>query len=394
MSELLLDRAGRRRSPATMPGFHTGRPPRNKGLRYPADPPTVEEIVAVMRAAGDRTHGRRLRGLIVILWRAGLRIQEVLALAEADLDHRRGALLVRRGKGGRRREVGMDAWGWDELKPWLATRIELPVGPLFCVINGPTRGRHWSSAGARADLRRTAVAAGVRRRFAPHQLRHAHAVEMAREGVPLIVIQRQLGHSNLGITSVYLQGIDNAEIIETVHARRAPMIPSADPSASKAQNGLPPLTRHGAPPRRRPLRIRARETRARIASHTCGNARTAHRIPSRRSRSRAAVLARSPRGRPLATAACGRIGVAGRHRQPTPGSPRPWTRTRRYRFPSVLHRRGLTQNARPRPRTRRLDHPPRRPVGRLPGLRGQPVRTGRRVRNRGIAKTIAARAKR
>jgi integrase/recombinase XerD len=48
---------------------------------------------------------------------------------------------------------------------------------------------------------------------------------MAREGVPLIVIQRQLGHSNLGITSVYLQGIDNAVIIETVHARRAPMIP-------------------------------------------------------------------------------------------------------------------------------------------------------------------------
>jgi integrase/recombinase XerD len=36
---------------------------------------------------------------------------------------------------------------------------------------------------------------------------------------------RQLGHSNLGITSIYLQGIDNAEIIDTVHARRAPMIP-------------------------------------------------------------------------------------------------------------------------------------------------------------------------
>jgi site-specific recombinase XerD len=55
----------------------------------------------------------------------------------------------------------------------------------------------------------------VRRRFAPHQLRHAQAVGLAREGVPLIVIQRQLGHSNLGITSIYLQGIDNAEIIDT-----------------------------------------------------------------------------------------------------------------------------------------------------------------------------------
>jgi len=92
------------------------------------------------------------------------------------------------------------------------------VGPLLCVINGATCGRHWSPAAARAELRRTAPAAGVRRRFALHQLRYAHAVEMAREGVPLLVIQRQLGHSSLGITSVYLQGIDSGEIIETVHA--------------------------------------------------------------------------------------------------------------------------------------------------------------------------------
>jgi integrase len=99
----------------------------------------------------------------------------------------------------------MDDWGWQELEPWLNAPSCLPIGPLFCVINGRTRGRPWTASGARAELRRTAVEAGVRRRFAPHQRRHAHAVEMAREGVPLIVIQRQLGHSNLGITSVYLQ---------------------------------------------------------------------------------------------------------------------------------------------------------------------------------------------
>ena len=67
----------------------------------------------------------------------------------------------------------------------------------------------------------------MRRRFAPHQLRHAHAVEMAREGVPLNVIQRQLGHANLGVTSIYLQGIDSGEIIETVRTRRPPVIPAA-----------------------------------------------------------------------------------------------------------------------------------------------------------------------
>ena len=206
MPELLLDAAARRRSPATMPGYHAGRPPRNKGLRDPADPPNVEEIVAVMRNAGDGVQGRRLRGLTVVLWRGGLRIHEALTLAEPDLDHRSGSLLVRRGKGGRRREVGVDEWGWEQLRPWLELRVELPVGPLFCVVSGPTRGRPWSTAAARAALRRAAADAGVRRRFAPHQLRHADAVEMAREGVPLIVIQRQLGHSNLGITSINLQG--------------------------------------------------------------------------------------------------------------------------------------------------------------------------------------------
>ena len=49
-------------------------------MRYPADPPRVEEIVAVMRAAGEGVPGDRIRGLIVVLWRAGLRIQEALDL--------------------------------------------------------------------------------------------------------------------------------------------------------------------------------------------------------------------------------------------------------------------------------------------------------------------------
>ena len=110
----------RRCSPATMSGFHRGLPPRNKGVRYPPDPPTVEEIIAVMRAAGDRPDGLRLRGVIVVLWRAGLRISEALAIKESDLDRARGAVLVRRGKGGKRREVGMDRWTWDQLEPWLS----------------------------------------------------------------------------------------------------------------------------------------------------------------------------------------------------------------------------------------------------------------------------------
>ncbi|MDQ6731052.1 MAG: site-specific integrase, partial [Actinomycetota bacterium] len=139
----------------------------------------------------------------------GLRISEALALNESDLDLQRGAILVRRGKGGKRREVGMDRWAWEQLDPWLRLRATLPFGALFCVLRGPTAGRSWAPAGVRSQLNHAAASAGVRRRFAPHQLRHAHALEMSREGVPLLIIQRQLGHADLAITSVYLRGIDN-----------------------------------------------------------------------------------------------------------------------------------------------------------------------------------------
>ena len=177
-----------------------------------------------MRQAGDGHHGRRMRGLIVVLWRAGLRIHEALMLTETDLDERRGSLLIRRGKGDRRREVGMDPWAWSVLAGWTSDRASLPPGPLFCVIDGPTRGRAWSATAARAELRHLAAQTGVRRRVAPHQLRHAHAIELLHEGIPLPLIQRQLGHAYLSTTGTYLDGISSEEIIGAVHGRKAPMM--------------------------------------------------------------------------------------------------------------------------------------------------------------------------
>jgi site-specific recombinase XerD len=155
----LLDAADHRRSPATMPGYHRGRPPRNKGEQYPADPPTVEEIVAVMRTTSERADGHRLRALIVLLWRAGLRISEALALRESDLDRARGAVLVRSGKGCKRREVGMARWAWEQLDSGLEIRRELPIGALLCVIHGSSAGRRWEAAAARKQLHRVAAGA-------------------------------------------------------------------------------------------------------------------------------------------------------------------------------------------------------------------------------------------
>jgi len=110
---VLFDAIGRQRSKVTLRGYLAGRTPHNKGMRYPADPPRVEEIIAVMRQAGEDRHGLRVRAVIAVLYRGGLRISEALALTETDVDPGRGSVLIRHGKGDRR-EVGMDDWAGQQ----------------------------------------------------------------------------------------------------------------------------------------------------------------------------------------------------------------------------------------------------------------------------------------
>ena len=93
----------------------------------------------------------------------------------------------------------MDA-GHGPARPLARDPPRLPVGALLCVIHGPTAGRHWEPSAARKQLHHAAAAAGVRRRFAPHQLRHAHAVEMAHEGFRWSSSSANSGTRNLGIT--------------------------------------------------------------------------------------------------------------------------------------------------------------------------------------------------
>jgi hypothetical protein len=83
----------------------------------------------------------------------------------------------------------MDDWGWQELEPLLDAGVALPIGLLFGVVKDALAAAD-AASGARAELRRTARPSHVRRRFVPHQLRHAHAVEVARERVRVIAILR------------------------------------------------------------------------------------------------------------------------------------------------------------------------------------------------------------
>ncbi len=192
--------------------------PPNKGKTYAPEVLTCEEAHSLLAACGRSATGLRNRSLLVVLWRAGLRVGEALALRPSDLDPAAGTLRVPRGKTGHR-TVGLDPEALALVEQWTThRRAALGLGgrrPLFCTL----RGRALQPSYVRSMLRRLATRAALERRVHPHALRHTLAAELLREGASVRHIQLQLGHSDLSTTATYLESIQPLELVEMARSR-------------------------------------------------------------------------------------------------------------------------------------------------------------------------------
>jgi site-specific recombinase XerD len=194
-------------------------PPANKGRRLPPEVLTEAEVSALLRACSNRAPtGVRNRALIVLMYRGGLRVGEALALRPKDLDRAAGTIRVLHGKGDKARTVGLDPQAFAVLERWLDRRAARGINghaPIFCTL----KGEPVSSSYVRVLLPRLAKKAGIVKRVHPHGLRHTHAAELAREGVPARLIQEQLGHSSLATTDVYLRKLAPQDLIDAMQKR-------------------------------------------------------------------------------------------------------------------------------------------------------------------------------
>ena len=180
------------------------------GKKWVVETLTRSEVEDLLNSCNGGATGSRNRAIITLIYRTGLRISEALNLRPTDIDSNK--LTVVRGKGGKRRVVGLDSWSIAALNAWK------PLQPrskwLFCTLDG----NQVSSAYMRNLLRRLKKKCGFIKRIHPHGLRHSFASDAAMD-LPLPVLSAAIGHSHISTTERYIHQLNPRVVVEAMAKR-------------------------------------------------------------------------------------------------------------------------------------------------------------------------------
>jgi integrase/recombinase XerD len=156
---------------------------------------SLDEVSALIRAIQKP----RYQTIAMVMYGAGLRIAEALALEVRDIDGARGVLRVRHGKGDKAREAKLSPILYQWLRDyWARTRPPLPY--LFA---SPRTGKPPQPETVRDAIRRAATQAWIKKRVTPHVLRHSFATHLLEHGTDVRVVGALLGHGSLKSTMRY-----------------------------------------------------------------------------------------------------------------------------------------------------------------------------------------------
>jgi integrase/recombinase XerC len=177
---------------------------------------TRAEVAALVAQCSPKAPtGIRNRGMIIVMYAGGLRVEEMLALKPAEVDTATGEVRILHGKGDRQRSVGLGHGNMALVQRWLDVRVAPRSAPLFCTLaGGPVKDQY-----VRALMKRLATKAEIKKRVHPHVLRHTNADEMHAERTPVNLIRKHLGHNSLATTQIYLDHISPRDVVEAGRAR-------------------------------------------------------------------------------------------------------------------------------------------------------------------------------
>ena len=156
---------------------------------------SIDEVNALLRAIRDP----RYQALAMVMYGAGLRIQEAISLEVRDIDGARGVLTIRHGKGNKAREAKLSQSLYEWLRDyWARTRPQAPY-----VFGCPKRGTPPNPVTIRAAIAKAAKEAWIKKRVTPHVLRHSFATHLLDEGTDINVVRQLLGHASIESTARY-----------------------------------------------------------------------------------------------------------------------------------------------------------------------------------------------
>jgi integrase/recombinase XerC len=175
----------------------------------------------------------RLRdvALLELLYGTGLRVSELCALDLTDIDRGRygvAMLIVRRGKGGKSRQVPIGGAADRALAAYLPARGALAASGAALFVNAG--GRRLTPRSVQRLVKRWTIAGGVHADATPHSLRHSFATHLLDEGVDLRAIQELLGHASLASTQIYTKiSLDHLmKVYDAAHPRASTVVKLPD----------------------------------------------------------------------------------------------------------------------------------------------------------------------
>lgn len=181
-------------------GFTLDRPEMVPHIPYPRQKrrqPVVlspGEVVRLLKALPNLKH----RTVAMVLYGAGLRISEALALELRDIDSERMVITVRHGKGDQDRQVALSPVLLEALRVYWRS-----YEPTSCLFPGRDPEQPLVSSTIQRAMKAARVRARIQKRASPHALRHSYATHLMETGTDLRVIQTLLGHRSLKTTQVY-----------------------------------------------------------------------------------------------------------------------------------------------------------------------------------------------
>ena len=196
------------------PAVHIRAPKQERRLPKVLD---VDQMTGLLDTTPDSSLEIRDLAIFELFYSSGLRLSELAALTIDDIDLSEQSLRVRKGKGGKQRDLPIGRKAVGAITKWLTYRPETTDLALFTSNKGKGLGQR--SIQLRLD--RWCKKIGLPEHVHPHMLRHSFASHLLESSQDIRAVQELLGHSNISTTQIYthLDFQHLAEVYDKTHPR-------------------------------------------------------------------------------------------------------------------------------------------------------------------------------